>query len=59
MKATLAIVSAIAAAIILGACDGHTWKETKVLHDSSSEHAAHGDAKAGEHGAGAEHKTEH
>lgn len=56
MKILAVSLLSIAAIVFIGACDGHTFKETQVLHEKYQDHG-HGDhhAEGGEHKAEASH----
>jgi outer membrane lipopolysaccharide assembly protein LptE/RlpB len=41
MKPILAVLSAIAAITLLGACDSHPWSKTQVLHEKFHGEANH------------------
>ena len=52
MTRILALLSLAVAAICISSCDGHTWKETQVLHEKYGEH---GKTEGGHEGAREEH----
>lgn len=54
MKTFTTCLFAIAAVVLIGACDSHPWSQTKVLHEKFQEH----EQGAGEHGAAGEHHAE-
>ena len=57
IRSIFAFVLALAAACFLGACEQHTWEETKSLHQSHHGDA-HGDHDDGHDKDGAGHSKE-
>lgn len=55
MKILAVSLLSIAAIVFIGACDGHTFKETQVLHEKYQDH---GHGHSDHHAEGGEHKAE-
>ncbi len=55
MKTLTLTLIATAAVVFLGACDKHSFEQTKVLHEKYSEHAA-GAAHEGGHAEAPKHE---
>lgn len=58
----LASIGGCASLLLSGGCDGHSWEETKPLHQEHGAHAhgngdEHADQDSGEHPAADGHKT--